>query len=76
MALAQVRVIIKVKGYQYQWLAGGYDLEIGHFLEVASMVVTWWMVAFLHCDIFLLYKESTKLVPMFIYYLYQYPGGK
>ena len=25
---------------------GGYDLEIGQFLEVASMVVTWWIVAF------------------------------
>ena len=25
------RVIIKVKGHQYRWLAGGYDLEIGHF---------------------------------------------
>ena len=22
---------IKVKDHQYQWLAGGYDLEIGHF---------------------------------------------
>ena len=22
---------IKVSCYQYQWLAGGYDLEIGHF---------------------------------------------
>ena len=21
----------RVKGHQYQWLAGGYDLEIGHF---------------------------------------------
>ena len=21
----------KELGYQYQWLAGGYDLEIGHF---------------------------------------------
>ena len=21
---------IKVSGHQYQWLAGGYDLEIGH----------------------------------------------
>ena len=28
---APVRVIIKVKGHQYLWLAGGYDLEIGHF---------------------------------------------
>ena len=23
--------IIKVSGYQYRWLAGGYDLEIEHF---------------------------------------------
>ena len=23
--------IIKVKGRQYQWLEGGYDMEIGHF---------------------------------------------
>ena len=38
--------IIKVLGHQYRWLAGGYDLEIGH-LEVASMVVTWWIMAFL-----------------------------
>ena len=21
----------RVKGHQYKWLAGGYDLEIGHF---------------------------------------------
>ena len=25
------QVIIKVSGHQYQWLAGGYDLEIEHF---------------------------------------------
>ena len=25
------RVIIKVSGHQHLWLAGGYDLEIGHF---------------------------------------------
>ena len=30
-SLAGARVIIKVSGHQYQWLAGGYDLEIGHF---------------------------------------------
>ena len=24
------RLIIKVKGNQYRWLAGGYDPEIGH----------------------------------------------
>ena len=23
--------IIKVSDHQYRWLAGGYDLEIGHF---------------------------------------------
>ena len=40
-------VIIKVLGHQHWWLAGGYDLEIGHFLSVASMVVTWWIVALL-----------------------------
>ena len=26
--LTGVRAIIKVSGHQYQWLAGGYDLEI------------------------------------------------
>ena len=33
------RVIIKMSGHQYLWLAGGHDLEIGHrtFLELASM---------------------------------------
>ena len=25
------RAIIKVSDHQYQWLAGGYDVEIGHF---------------------------------------------
>ena len=30
-SLAGARVIIKVSGHQHQWLAGGYDLEIGHF---------------------------------------------
>ena len=24
------KVIIKASGHQHQWLAGGYDLEIGH----------------------------------------------
>ena len=23
--------LIKVKGHPYRWLAGGYDVEIGHF---------------------------------------------
>ena len=25
------QAIIKVSGHQYQWLTGGYDLQIGHF---------------------------------------------
>ena len=28
---AGARAIIKVSSHQCQWLAGGYDLEIGHF---------------------------------------------
>ena len=30
-SLAGARVITKVSGHQHLWLAGGYDLEIGHF---------------------------------------------
>ena len=30
--------IIKVSGHQYQWLAGGYDLTIGHFQKWLA----WW----------------------------------
>ena len=45
--LTGTQVIIKVLGHQHLWLAGGYDLEIRHFFEIASMVVTWWIVAFL-----------------------------
>ena len=37
--LAGAQAIIKVLGYQYQWLAGGYDLEIGHFLKWLA----WWL---------------------------------
>ena len=25
------RMAMKLSGHQYRWLAGGYDLEIGHF---------------------------------------------
>ena len=31
LSLAAAQVIIKVSGHQYRWLAGSYDLEIGHF---------------------------------------------
>ena len=31
ITLAGARGIIKLPGHQYQWLAGGYDLEIEHF---------------------------------------------
>ena len=30
-SFAGARAIIKVSGHQYRWLAGAYDLEIGHF---------------------------------------------
>ena len=30
-SLSIARAIIKVSGHQCRWLAGGYDLEIGHF---------------------------------------------
>ena len=30
-SLAGARVIIQMSGHQYRWLAGDYDLEIGHF---------------------------------------------
>ena len=46
ITLVGAQAIIKVAGRKHHWLAGGYDLEIGHFLEVGSMVVTWWIVAF------------------------------
>ena len=46
LSLAGTWAIIKVSGHQYRWLAGCYDLEIGQFLEVASMVVTWWILTF------------------------------
>ena len=30
-SLAGARAMIKVSGHQYWWLAGGYDMETGHF---------------------------------------------
>ena len=30
-SLAGAQQIIKASGHQYLWVAGGYDLEIGHF---------------------------------------------
>ena len=41
-SLAGARAITKVSRHQYLWLAPGN----GTFLEVASMVVTWWIVFF------------------------------
>ena len=50
IAQAPVRVIIRVKGHQHRvvsrWLWPGNKT----FLEVAIMVVTWWIVAFLPSD--------------------------
>ena len=53
--LAVTWAIVKVSGHQHQWLAGGYDLEIGYFLKVDSMVVMWWIVFFL--------RSVSSLVP-------------
>ena len=36
---AGARGIITVLGHQYQWLAGGYDLEIGHYYKWLA----WWL---------------------------------
>ena len=47
IAWALVRVIIKVSGHQHWWLAGWLWPGNRTFLEVASMVVSWWIVAFL-----------------------------
>ena len=30
-SLTSARAIIKASGYQHQWIAVGYDLDIGHF---------------------------------------------
>ena len=45
IARVPARVIIKVNCQQYRLLAGSYDLKIS-YLEVASMAVSWWIVAF------------------------------
>ena len=30
-SLTGAQVIIRVRGHQHCWLAGGYDLQVGHF---------------------------------------------
>ena len=47
ITLAGDRAIVKVSGHPYRWLAGGYDLEIGHFHKWLTCWATWWIVAFL-----------------------------
>ena len=42
--VADAHAIIKVLDHQYWWLAGGYELEIGHFQKWLA----WLIVAFLH----------------------------
>ena len=43
-SLAGTRAMIKVSCHQYRWLAGD-DLET-RILEVASVMVAWWIVGF------------------------------
>ena len=38
-SLAGARAIIKLSGHQYWWLAGGNELEIGHFQKWLA----WWL---------------------------------
>ena len=40
-SLAGARVIIKVLGHQYRWLAAGYDLEMGHIWKW----IAWWLLS-------------------------------
>ena len=48
--LPRAWAIIKVFGHQHRWLAGGYDLEIGHFQKWLAWWLpdgwAWWIVAF------------------------------
>ena len=49
-SLEGARLIIKVPGHQYQWLAWWLWPGNRTFLKVASMLVTWWIVAFLRSE--------------------------
>ena len=53
----------------HRWLASGYDLEIRTCLEVASMLVTWWIVAFLRCE---LWKCFSSPNPYWYFYTHQF----
>ena len=52
-------MMIKVKRHQHRWVAGGYDRN-RTLLKLDSMVVSWWIVAFLHsvsyCDAICCYR--------------------
>ena len=39
-SLASAQAISKVSNHQHRWLAGGYDLEIGHF----KRWLAWWFL--------------------------------
>ena len=44
----------------HQWLAGGYDLEIGHFRGGYSMVVSWWRVGFFAHSSFMIGEKQVR----------------
>ena len=52
ISLTGTQAIIKVSGHKYQWLAGGYDLEIGYFKKWLAWWLPggYWIVAFLRSD--------------------------
>ena len=56
------RVIIKVSGHQYWWLAGWLWPGNKTSLEVASTVITWWIVAFLPSECNILMEQQLMLL--------------
>ena len=53
------------EGYQCWWLTCGYDLDIGTFLEVLSMVVICWLVV--QCSVT---SPSPMTFPVLALYLF------
>ena len=63
-SLGSAWVIIKVSGHQHQWLTLWLGPGNSHILEVDSIVVTWWIVAFMCCmlpDKFIAFDQDIPL---------------
>ena len=46
-SLAGAQAILNMSGHQHWWLTGGYDLEIGHFLDCSESVSMAWNAQFM-----------------------------